>query len=67
MEVGYYGAYMMGYYGCVLKVTMERINGYYGARKMGYYGTFMMGYYHCAWYIGHTSRCQFGVQWTTMI
>ena len=36
---------MMGYYGCVLKVTMERINGYYGACKMGYYGAFMMGYY----------------------
>ena len=40
---------MMGYYGCVLKVTMERTNGYYGAFKMGYYGAFMMGYYHCAW------------------
>ena len=24
-EVGYYGAYMMGYYGCVLRVTMEHV------------------------------------------
>ena len=35
----------------------------------GYYGASMVGYYVYAknWHIGHTSRCRFWVQWTTVI
>ena len=57
--MGYYGAWMMGYYDCALRVTMERV--------WLFFNKICCHFDHCAWCMGHTSRCQFRLQWTTII